>query len=170
MDRRRVISIALGLWLIFLGVVALAFIYVPGLERFVRPDLWWPVIVIGVAGFLLILAIVTEAHGLAVPASIVGGIGLLLFWQNATGNWDSWAWAWTLIPGFVGIGIILAGLLDRRVGPALIGGGWLLLISAVLFVVFAGGFGLLGGLGQWWPVLLILFGVFQLVSALVRRG
>ena len=40
-----------------------------------------------------------------VPASIVTGIGGLLYWQNATGRWESWSYAWALIVASVGVSI-----------------------------------------------------------------
>ncbi|HUV89374.1 MAG TPA: hypothetical protein VMY80_06955, partial [Anaerolineae bacterium] len=93
----------------------------------------------------------------------------LLYWQNATGHWESWAYAWTLIPGFVGVGIILAGILGGGLRKALGGGGWLILISLVLFAIFGSFLGGLNLLGPYWPVLLIVLGLFILVERLVRR-
>jgi hypothetical protein len=49
---------------------------------------------------------------MAVAACIIGGIGGILYWQSYTGDWASWAYVWTLIPGFSGIGIIF----DRQFG------------------------------------------------------
>jgi hypothetical protein len=104
---------------------------------------------------------------MAVPACIVGGIGGLLYYQNASGNWDSWAYAWALIPGFVGVGVILSGLLAGRGRQALIEGGGTVLVSLVLFAVF-GSF--LGG-GDFpplvWPILLIGAGVLLLLRTLL---
>ncbi len=39
------------------------------------------------------------------PSIIVGGIGGILAYQDYTGHWESWSYLWTLIPGFVGLGI-----------------------------------------------------------------
>ena len=48
---------------------------------------------------------------LAVPGSIVTMVGMILFYQNVTGHWASWAYAWLLIfPTAVGLGIAIAGL------------------------------------------------------------
>ena len=105
---------------------------------------------------------------MAVPACIVGGIGGLLYWQNATGNWESWAYAWTLIPGFVGVGIVLSGLLGGEIRQSVSGGGWLILISLVLFTIFGSFFGALGIVGDYWPVLLILLGLLILIRSLFR--
>lgn len=74
---------------------------------------------------------------MAVPACIVGGIGGLLLWQNATGEWQSWAYAWTLIPGFVGVGTLLSGLLGGTLRRDFGAGAWRVLISLISFGIFA---------------------------------
>ena len=78
----------------------------------------WPVFVIVPGVFLLLvgLAIRNEA-GLAWPfqeASSPRSACFLAF-QNATGAWASWAYAWALVaPGSVGVTIAAYGLLHRR--------------------------------------------------------
>jgi hypothetical protein len=153
-----------GLVLILLGAWFLAVQLVPGLQ------IWfsWPLIVVGVGVFLLILGLLTGAPGLAVPACIVGGIGGLLYWQNATGNWESWSYTWTLIPGFVGVGVVLSGLLGGEGPQAVRGGGSLILISLVLFAVFGSFFGALGMVGDYWPALLILLGLLMLGRSVLQ--
>src|SRR5690606_17133161 len=134
-------------------------------------EVGWPLIVIGVGVFLFIFGLLVGAPGMSIPACIVGGIGALLYWQNATGNWASWAYVWTLIPGFVGIGIILNGLLGGdKLRDALEGGGWLLIISLILFAVFGSTLGGVNILGPYWPALLILAGLLILARALLRRS
>jgi hypothetical protein len=98
----------------------------------------------------------------------VAGIGGLLFWQNATGNWDSWAYVWTFIPGFVGIGVIITALLGEGGKAGMRSGGWLLLISLILYAVFGSFFGA-GILGVYWPVLLIILGLWILLQPIIRR-
>ena len=65
----------------------------------------WPLFIIG-PGLLLFAGMAVSgrgAGGLAIPASIVTTIGLLLFVQNATGYYESWAYGWaafcTTAPG-----------------------------------------------------------------------
>src|SRR5437899_207347 len=49
--------------------------------------------------------------GALVPGGIVTVTGLILAAQNATGDWASWAYAWTLVvPGGAGLGLFLQGL------------------------------------------------------------
>ena len=167
MDRRRRSSLATGLVLILIGALIFATQFVPGWETWFQ----WPLFIIGIGAVLLVIGLLTRVPALAVPACIVGGIGGLLYYQNATGDWDSWAYAWALIPGFVGVGTILAGLLGGRFRKPLREGGQLILISLVLFLAFGSFFGLigLGPLGQYWPVLLIALGVLILFNRLIFR-
>jgi hypothetical protein len=164
MDRRRRSSLVGGLLLILLGVWFLVSQLVPGLYiRFT-----WPWIVVGVGAGLLVLGLLTGAPDMAVPACVVGGIGGMLYWQHATGNWESWAYTWTLIPGFVGIGVILSRLLGGGGRDSLREGGNLILISLALFAVFGSWLGGLRLLGDYWPVLLILWGLWLLIRPLFR--
>lgn len=159
-------SLVGGLLLIGVGALFLVYQLSPSLRELLAIRFAWPLIVVGVGVFLLFLGLVVGAPDMAVPACIVGGIGGLLYWQNATGNWESWAYVWTLIPGFVGIGVILAGLLGGRLVKGAREGLGLLFISLVGFAIFGS---LLGGfdvLGPYWPVLLILAGVAILIRPL----
>ena len=162
-------NLALGLILLLLGIWFLAVRLVPSLDAWMGDWFDWPFIIIGVGVLLLIIGLLTGAHGMAVPAAIVGGIGCLLAWQNATGNWGSWAYAWTLIPGFVGVGVILAGVLGKTPRQSLREGGNLIVISLVLFLIFASFLGERSYLGNYWPVLLILLGLWLVVRPLLRR-
>ena len=166
MDRTRRSGIVGGLFLILLGAVLLVGQLVPSLWGWVNE--WsWPLIVVAVGVFLLILGIVSAAPGMTVPASIVSGIGLLLWWQNATGNWASWAYAWTLIPGFAGIGTFLMGLWTGE-GRRMREGAWAVLTSLILFAIFASFLGGPAVLGQYWPALLILLGLMSLGQYFLR--
>ena len=165
MSGRRRSSLAGGLVLILLGAWLLAVQVVPGLDDWFE----WPLFIVGVGALLLVIGLLTGVPAMAVPACIVGGIGGLFYWQHITDNWESWGYAWTLIPGFVGVGIILSGLLGGRFRKALRDGVPVILVSVVLFAVFGSMFGALGVLGTYWPALLILLGVWLLVQNLFLR-
>lgn len=157
MERRS--YLAAGVVLVLLGLLLLVVQMVPGLEVF-NVDYSWPLIVVGVGVALLILGLVLGIPSLAIPAAIVGGIGGILFWQNLTGHWASWSYLWTLIPGFVGVGIMFAGFLGgERLEAVMHGSLGLIATSLVLFAIFGTFFGALGFLGPYWPIVLIALGV-----------
>jgi hypothetical protein len=171
MEQSRRTGLVMGSILVLLGVLFLAYQLVPAFQVLIDWDNAWPLTIVGVGVLLLVIAVLANVPGLAVPAAIVGGIGCLLWWQNATGNWDSWAYAWALIPGFVGVGTILSGLLSGKLAGALSGGIWLILISLIMFFIFGSLMGGLGALGAYWPVLLIVLGFLVLLRPLLRpRG
>jgi hypothetical protein len=113
-----------------------------------------------------------SVSGLAIPGSIVGGIGLMLLVQNLTSHWESWAYSWALIVLFVGVGIFIAGLYggsdgQRRAGLRVME------IGFILFVVFGAFFELIfsangasGYRGFVFPGLLILLGAYLIIRRL----
>lgn len=168
MEPKRRNSLAFGVVLILFGLVFLAIKMIPGLSNFLKVDYSWPWIVIGVGVFLLIFGLLAGAPGMAVPACIVGGVGGILYWQNITGRWDTWSFIWALIPGFVGLGLIVSALIGGErgsFGPGL----RLVSISVILFLVFGSFLGGLDLLGPYWPVLLILAGLFILLRPFFAR-
>ncbi len=167
MDRNRRSALATGVVLILVGVVFLAGQLIPGGWGWLAP-LSWPLIVIGVGVLLLVIGLATGVPSMAVPACIVGGIGALLYWQNATGKWESWAYAWALIPGFVGVGVMVAGLLEGK-WQDVRGGAWLVAISLILFAIFASFLGGPAFLGKYWPLLLIVLGLVSLAQFFFQR-
>jgi hypothetical protein len=164
-DRHRITNLVGALLLILAGVAILALQFVPGWQEWVSAERAWPLIVVGAGAALFVIGLAADIPALAVPACIVGGVGCLLYWQNATGHWESWSYAWALIPGFVGIGIILAALAEGRARD-LAGGAWLIFISLVLFAVFGSFLGGVSVFGPYWPVLLIVLGLALLVRRL----
>ncbi len=169
MDRRQRSSIAFALILILVGAWLMAVQFVPALQGFSINENSWPLIIVAFGAAWAVIALVTWTPGLLVPAAIFAGIGGLIYYQNATGNWVSWAYAWTLIPGFVGVGIFFAELLQGRVRQAIVGGGWMVIISATMYLIFGSFFGGPNILGSYWPVLIILLGVITLVQGFFRR-
>jgi len=115
-------TILAGLILIAVGVIFLLMPLFPNVSDVLNIDQHWPLIIV-LVGAMFILGALLGSPGLAIPGSIVGGIGLLLYYQNLTGNWQTWAFAWTLIPVFVGIGIILSKAIDGDLASGLSGLG-----------------------------------------------
>ena len=168
MDQKQRSSLVAGLLIILVGAAFLVAQIFPDSFAFINMQDNWPLIVIGVGVFLLVMGLLTSTPSMAVPAAIVGGIGAILCWQNATGNWESWAYVWTLIPGFVGVGVILSGVLSGDARKGLRDGSPAILVSLVMFAIF--GFFLGGGQfsGLLWPILLIGAGVMILLRSLFR--
>lgn len=159
-------SFAWGIILILFGALLLANQLVPGLKMIFD----WPWIVMGVGLVFLLLAIFTRTGGLAIPGSIVGGIGGILYYQNLTGNWETWAFAWALIPGFVGVGIALATLISPKENPDGLSASLVLIaISLILFFIFGGA--KFFGLDSFvlWPVIIIALGLFLLIKGVFKK-
>jgi hypothetical protein len=163
MDQRQRTALAGGVLLVLLGACLLLARLAPGLQDLIPRTFSWPLILVGVGLFLLILGLLTGAPAMAVPACIVGGIGFILFYQNATGNWGSWLYMWTLIPGFAGIGTVIAGVLGMQPSRSIRDGLWTALVSLVLFLVFSSVFGGPVPRSPYWPVLLIVLGLAEIV-------
>jgi hypothetical protein len=170
MDLKRRTNLAAGLVLILIGGAFLVNQLVPDAFAWLDPANSWPLFIIGLGVLLLLVGLLTGVPAMAVPASIVGGIGGILYWQNATGNWTSWAYVWTLIPGFVGIGVILSGLFSGQPRKAIREGGGSIFISLVLFTIFGFLFGRDAFQGILWPVLLIALGTVVLIRTVFRLG
>ena len=111
------------------------------MQTFVITPLYAIVAILLQSLFLLILGLLVRAPGMAGPASIVGGVGGLLYWQNLTVNWESWAYAWALIPGFTGLGLFAFDRIGRASPGVKSAAKVLLAVSAVLFLVFAAALG-----------------------------
>ena len=169
--RQNRTNLVLGILLILIGGWLIATRQIPALQDWIDINFTWPMWTIGAGLLLLLLGLITGAPGMAVPASIIAGIGGILYYQNATDNFGSWSYMWTLIPGFVGVGTILAGLLGESTRANLARGANLLVISAVLFLVFATFFGGLNILGEYGAaVILILLGLYVLARGFTRSG
>lgn len=143
-------------------------------------DAGWPFFVI-IPGVLLLVASLFQRRpqglGLAIPGAIVTSVGVLLFYQQATGHWESWAYAWALVgPGAAGLAMIGYGLFagdPRVIRPGLA----LSAISAVLFIAGYWYFETIFDtgrvpvdLGASWPLALVALGVIALVIGLFSRG
>lgn len=173
MNRSNRTQLALGLILVLLGAWFIAVRQVPVLKEWMTAFYEWPFTVIGAGAVIFLIGLIVGAPGMAIPACIVAGVGGILYYQNVTGEWESWSYMWSLIPGFVGVGTILMGLLGENTRSNLSHGLNLMVISAFLFLVFAAFFGGLNLLGSFGPaILLILLGVWVIARGLygMRRS
>jgi hypothetical protein len=154
-------QLVLGLLLILAGAWFILQRSVPSLAEFTDKFFEWPFTMLWIGALILVIGLFSGSPGMAIPAAIVAGIGGI-FYANDTFN-TSWAYMWTLIPGFIGIGSILAGLLGDNPRHNLSNGMNSLVVSAVLFLIFASIFGGISLLGNYMPaILLIALGAYLL--------
>ena len=136
----------------------------------------WPLwlIVPGVAMVLGSFAIPPRGGlGLAIPGAILAMVGVVLWFQAATGLYATWAYAWALVvPTGPGVGMLLYGL-ARRDGELARDGLRTTLVGIGLFIGFAFFFeGVLGLSGRQFtnvrevaPYIAIVFGVVLVFGA-----
>ena len=131
----------------------------------------WPALVMIPGVIFLALAFTGDKKmaAFAFPGSIITGTGALLWYQNLTGNWQSWAYAWTLYPGFVGLAMMFVALrnADKKtygVGRSMVNYSLIaFLAGAAFFELFI--FHANGALTGWLvPVGLIAVGGYLFIS------
>jgi hypothetical protein len=177
---QRSVAAPAVLGLLFIGVGAVALVArQTGFDLFGSIGAWgWPLFVI-VPGLVLLVAALVPAPpagiGFAIAGSIVTTIGTLLLYQSRTGHWESWAYAWALIPAAAGVALVLYGLYARR--PSMVrGGSWMAGIAAVLFATGAWFFeGIFAGelrpeATDWWPIAIVALGAILVLRAVLSAG
>jgi peptidoglycan/LPS O-acetylase OafA/YrhL len=163
-------QLALGIILILLGVLFFAQRQYPVVAQWMNFYMQWPLNIVAAGALILVIGLLLGVPSMAIPAAIVAGIGGILYFQVKAEDMQSWEYMWTLIPGFIGIGMILAGLLARNLHQARSGVN-LMVISAVLFIIFAAFFGRLNLLGAYGPaILLVVLGLWVLIRGFLRGG
>ena len=133
----------------------------------------WPLFVI-LPGLALLVAFAVgprTAAGLAIPGCVITTVGLILAVDNTFDTWQTWAYAWALIPASVGLGLRLQS--ERLDQPRAMEAGTRMLEGFLLaFVVLAVFFELIlnlshvasGALRTFvGPALLILAGIYLLM-------
>ena len=151
-------------------------------------DVAWPLFVLVPGVLLLALALRGgERAALAVPGAVVSAVGLILFWQNATDRFETWAYLWALIPAAAAGGAWLSAHLRHDGGDTGAGAArkararrdatralGLLAVFAIFFEVFIfGGLAsVLGGVlgSALLPLALIALGLYLLKPWNRRRA
>jgi hypothetical protein len=135
-------------------------------------DFWgtfWPFLIMGIGAmfFVGMFAGGKSVAGLAIPGSIIMAVGLMLFIQNVTNHWESWAYGWTLILIAVGLGIYIMGLYAGSQSQRQ-SGVQVMKVGLVLFILFGAFFEMIfnsfGLSNILFPVALILLGLYLLVT------
>ena len=152
-----------GALLIAFGLLALA----GQVFRTVDWGFLWPFTVIGFGALFFVLMFTggRGAAAFAIPGSIVGGIGLILLFQNITNHWESMSYFWTLIIMFVGVGIYIMGLYGGDANQKQ--SGWRVMkVGFILFIIFGAFFEMIFSSFSniLFPVLLILLGAYLVLS------
>jgi hypothetical protein len=128
---------------------------------------FWPFIVIGFGAlfFVAMFAGGKQTAGFAVPGSIVGGVGLVLLFQNITSHWESMSYFWTWIIMFVGAGIYIMGVYGGDANHKKSGMG-VMKVGLILFIIFGTFFEMIfSGFGNTlFPILLILLGGYLILN------
>ena len=136
MRRGNRASLVFGILLILAGIAFFILRSNPECQDWFN-EIWaWPLTIVVLGGFLFLLGLILWEPGMCIPAVIVAGIGGILYYQVLYDDWTSWIYLWTLIPGFVGLGIILASIMELN-WRHICRGLDLLLISGVLYLIFA---------------------------------
>ncbi len=168
-DRRLVIIIAVAFAAIFMLNAILRAV---GESPEIHPTLCWPnfILIPGVVMLGIGLRGPKHVAGMAVPGALITMIGILLFYQNLFDHWETWAYAWALIPASAGIGIMLFG---TRVDSNFLlkSGRRTASIGLILLLVFGTFFEFILRISQnllcstVWPVLLVALGAYWLMKS-----
>jgi len=98
----------------------------------------WPFAILVPGVLLYALAFTVDdnnSKGVVFAGSIVSGLGVLLFLQNLTGWWASWAYAWAFIfPTSIGVGEIVFGTLRNK--KDMVSEGWRLTKIGLIILLF----------------------------------
>jgi len=141
----------------------------------------WPFAIILPGVFVFISALNMESAGgdaFAVLGSILTSVGLLLFVQQLTNAWSSWAYAWALIaPTSIGIGQIIYGNIKKnesliKTGLQMVKAGlWIFAVGFIFFELIIGlnGFGLSRFGLPVFPLVLIGIGILILIRAIAFK-
>jgi hypothetical protein len=162
-NRSNVGALVGGAVMIAFGLLALA----GQVFRNVDWGFLWPfiIIAIGAVFFVAMFAGGKQTAAFAIPGSIIGGVGLVLLFQNITHHWESMSYFWALIIMFGGAGTYIMGWYggDENQKRA---GGRVFKIGLILFVIFGTFFEMIFSSfnNLIFPILLILLGAYLVLS------
>ena len=156
MNKQSRSQLALGLILILAGAWFFAKETIPVVAEFADQFFQWPYTLVWIGALILVIGLLTGNPGMSVPAMIVAGIGGIFYYIEEFGSYSDWSFLWALIPGFVGVGSILAGILGDNPRQNISRGFGLLLFSAAIFLVFATWLGDIALIGEYGPAIVLI--------------
>jgi hypothetical protein len=167
-------AIGLGVALLLIGIL----LFVGQLYDIGIGDVGWPAIIIGIGVVILALGLfVNREQGMVIGGTVVTTVGLVLLYQNSTGHWESWAYAWALVgPAASGLGMTMWGIRTADASE-IRNGTWALLGGLGIFIVgflfFEGVIGISGRrlpLPEWvLPAAVIAIGLVILARGVFQR-
>lgn len=167
-------ALAIGAVLVLIGLV----LFAAQLLDFQLSEIGWPFfIILAGIGILLFGLFVGGESGIVISGTITTTVGLVLLFQDTTGRWESWAYAWALVgPAASGLGVAMSGMRTGN-GNDVRNGTWGLLGGLAFFVIgflfFEGVIGISGqrlALPEWLlPVAVIAIGLVVLGRGLLER-
>ena len=131
----------------------------------------WPLFVIIPGVVILVSGLAAAPGGAGTAATVTGsqltGLGLLLLFQNLTGLWQTWAYAWALVwPMSIGLGLTARGGLSGDDKTARDGAK----TAMVGFLLFAAGFAFFEGILNISGSSLGVVGDYALPAVLIAVG
>lgn len=154
--RQRTRGLAAGIVLIVAGAF---FLLVNIFPRQVGPSF---LLLVGLA-FLVTYFLAGRNVGFLIPGGIVAGLGLAVLLSQSFPGRESGG----IVLLCLGLGFITIWLFERAHGWSLIPGGILVVIGAF---VLSSELVQIGDVGRWWPVILILVGLWVLIHRAQSAG
>ncbi len=165
--RRRRTQATLGIVLILIGVLFLMMQFLPGMRYWFALAMRWPFIFFTLGLGLMLFGLLVDTPDMMIPACVLCALGLIFSWQDFTVRWRSWAFLWPLLPAAVGIGQMLAGALKRKRKE--VWEGFRLTVISVVLIALLSSIFRPWRFSLYWPVLLIVLGVWLLIRNLFGR-
>jgi hypothetical protein len=173
MDKRNRTQLVLGILLVLAAAWLVISQVNPAWTGWLRLVFDWPVWIMLAGAGLLLIGLAVGNPEMAVPACIVAGIGGILYYQNISGDWSSWSYMWTLLPGLGGLGNLLSAVIGgtlKQEGRHAVN---TIFVSIILFAIFATIFGGLKIFGPYKDYaligLLFVFGLWLILRGIFRK-
>lgn len=124
----------------------------------------------GLGILFLVAFLATRSYGFLIPTCILLGLGIpIVLLQTTPELLTGWRDAGIIVPLGLGIGFLAIWVIDVLMGNRRRPGGWWPLIPGGIITLtglsqLVGQVAWLQDIGRWWPVLLILLGLWVLLS------